>query len=346
MSEARALSSLEDKRGIEMSEKFKALVVREREDNTFARAIEERSIDELPEGELVVEVRHSSLNYKDMLSASGNRGVTKNYPHTPGIDAAGVVASCSDGSFKAGDEVIVTSYDLGMNTSGGFGRLIRVPSAWALPLPAGLTLREAMVFGTAGLTAGLSVHRLLGWGITLDRGEVLVTGAAGGVGSMALSILSHLGFSVAALQGGAGADDLLKKCGAKTILSAEETADQPSRPLLKERFAGCIDTVGGSVLAYGLKSTAAGGAVTCCGNIMAELPITVYPFILRGVSLFGIDSQNCPMGLRREVWGKLAGEWKFPWLNDLASETTLEGLEEKFATMKAGTLKGRTVVTL
>lgn len=328
------------------SETFKALVVREREDKSFARAIEERSLDDLPQGGLVVDVRYSSLNYKDMLSATGNRGVTKNYPHTPGIDAAGVVVSCADGAFKPGDEVIVTSYDLGMNTSGGYGRRIRVPSAWALPLPSGLTLREAMVFGTAGLTAGLSVHRLLGWGITPERGEILVTGAAGGVGSMALSILSHRGFSVVALQGGAGADELLKKCGAKSILGADESADQPSRPLLKERFAGCVDTVGGSVLAFGLKSAVAGGAVTCCGNIMPELPITVYPFILRGVSLFGIDSQNCPMALRREVWGLLAGAWKFPWLSDLAAEITLEGLEEKFAAMKAGTLKGRTVVRL
>lgn len=327
-------------------EKFKALVVREGADNAFVRSIEERTTAELPAGELLVEVRYSSLNHKDMLSATGNRGVTKNYPHTPGIDAAGVVVSCGDGAFKPGDEVIVTSYDLGMNTSGGFGRYIRVPSAWALPRPAELSLREAMVYGTAGLTAGLSVHRLLGWGVTPDRGDILVTGAAGGVGSMALSILSHLGFSVVALQGGAGADDHLKKCGAKSILSAHEGADQPSRPLLKDRYAGCIDTVGGSVLAFGLKSVVAGGAVTCCGNIMPELPVTVYPFILRGVSLFGIDSQNCPMDLRREVWGLLAGAWKFPWLADLASDITLGGLEEKFTAMKAGTLKGRTVVVL
>ncbi len=167
-----------------------------------------------------------------------------------------------------------------------------------------------------------------------------------GRGEHGAFILSHLGFSVVALQGGAGADELLKKCGAKSILGADESADQPSRPLLKERFAGCVDTVGGTVLAFGLKSVVTGGAVTCCGNIMPELPITVYPFILRGVSLFGIDSQNCPMALRREVWGLLAGAWKFPWLSDLAAETTLEGLEEKFAAMKTGALKGRTVVSL
>ncbi|HSV96984.1 MAG TPA: YhdH/YhfP family quinone oxidoreductase [Spirochaetota bacterium] len=326
--------------------KFKALVVREGADDAFGRGIEERTTDQLPAGELLVEVRYSSLNYKDMLSATGNRGVTKKYPHTPGIDAAGVVVACDDGAFRPGDEVIVTSYDLGMNTSGGFGRYIRVPSAWALPRPSGLSLREAMVYGTAGLTAGLSVSRLLGWGVSPGRGDILVTGAAGGVGSMALSILSHLGFSVVALQGSAGADDLLKKCGASAILDPAEAVDAPARPLFKERYAGCVDTIGGPVLAYGLKSVVAGGAATCCGNIVPELPVTVYPFILRGVSLFGIDSQNCPMDLRREVWGLLAGAWKFPWLSDMASETTLGGLEERFTAMKAGTHRGRTVVAL
>ncbi|HDP81481.1 MAG TPA: oxidoreductase, partial [Spirochaetes bacterium] len=159
---------------------FKALVVRENGENNFVRAIENRSTDELPAGDLLVEVHYSSLNYKDMLSATGNRGVTKNYPHTPGIDAAGIVVSCGDGSFKLGDEIIVTSYDLGMNTWGGFGQYIRVPAAWAVPKPAGLSLQESMIYGTAGLTAGLSVNRLLGWISGPDRGDILVTGAAGG----------------------------------------------------------------------------------------------------------------------------------------------------------------------
>ncbi|MBN1532310.1 MAG: YhdH/YhfP family quinone oxidoreductase [Spirochaetes bacterium] len=327
--------------------KFKALVVREKGDNEFERKIEVRTTDDLPAGDLLVEVHYSSLNYKDMLSATGNRGVTKQYPHTPGIDAAGTVVSCGDGSFKLGDEVIVTSYDLGMNTSGGFGQYIRVPAAWAVPKPAGLTLRESMIYGTAGLTAGLSLHRLLGWIGGPGRGDILVTGAAGGVGSTAVSILSHLGYSVAALQGPADASDLLKKCGAKKILSPEEAADVAARPLLKDRFAGCIDTVGGPVLTFAIKSTMAGGAVTCCGNVITpDIALTVYPFILRGISLFGIDSQNCPMPLRREVWHKLAGEWKFPWLADLAGEIDLEGLEEEFSVMKAGRHRGRSVVSM
>ncbi len=329
------------------TKEFKALVVREGEDKSFSNRVEVRSTDDLPAGELLVEVRYSSLNYKDMLSASGNRGVTKKYPHTPGIDAAGIVAACDDGTFSPGDEVIVTSYDLGMNTSGGFGEYIRVPSAWAVPLPAGLSLREAMIYGTAGLTAGLSVHRLVGWGITPDRGDILVTGAGGGVGSTAVSILAHLGYSVTALQGPADAAALLKTCGAKTILPPGEGADDSTRPLLKDRFAGCIDTVGGPVLSYALKSAGAGGAVTCCGNVIsADFPITVYPFILRGVSLFGIDSQNCPMPLRREVWNNLAGAWKFPWLKELASEIGIDGLGEEFSLMKAGTHRGRTVVKI
>jgi len=327
--------------------KFKALVVREGEDKSFTRRIEDRSIDDLPAGDLLVEVHYSSLNYKDMLSATGNRGVTKNYPHTPGIDAAGIVVSCGEGSFKLGDEVIVTSYDLGMNTSGGFGQYIRVPAAWAVPRPAGLTLRECMIFGTAGLTAGLSVHRLLGWIHGPNRGDILVTGAAGGVGSMAVSILSHLGYSVAALQGPADASDLLKKCGAKKILAPEEAADVAARPLLKDRFAGCIDTVGGPVLTFAVKSTMAEGAITCCGNVVSpDLALTVYPFILRGISLFGIDSQNCPMPHRREVWARLAGEWKFPWLAELAGDITLDGLEEEFSVMKAGRHRGRSVVSV
>ncbi len=330
-----------------IQKQFKALVVRENEDKSFMRKIEMRTIDDLPAGDLLVEVHYSSLNYKDMLSATGNRGVTKNYPHTPGIDAAGIVVSCGDGPFKLGDEVIVTSYDLGMNTSGGFGQYIRVPAAWAVPKPAGLTLRESMIFGTAGLTAGLSVHRLLGWLRSPDRGPILVTGAAGGVGSIAVSILSHLGYSIAALQGPADAPDLLIKCGAKSIVTSDEAADVTDRPLLKERFAGCIDTVGGPVLTYAIKSTIAGGGVTCCGNVLSpDLALTVYPFILRGVSLFGIDSQNCPMPLRREVWGHLAGDWKFPWLDELADEIGLDGLEDVLSLMKAGRHRGRNVVTL
>ncbi len=326
---------------------FKALVVSETEDKQFTRRIETRSIDDLPAGEVIVEVRFSSLNYKDVLSATGNRGVTRNYPHTPGIDASGVVVESATDAFKPGDEVIVTSYDLGMNTAGGFGQYIRVPAGWVVPLPAGLSLREAMVYGTAGFTASLSVWRMIENGVKPEDGDVLVSGATGGVGSIAVSILAKGGYRVVAVNGVVDEADYLKEIGAADVISIEEAADTSGRPLLKGRWAGGIDTVGGEILATMIKTVNPHGTNTCCGNVASpDLPLTVYPFILRGVSLIGIDSQNCPMPIRAKIWDKIASEWKIAWLDKLTTEAPFADLDAKIELMLQGKHRGRTIIKL
>lgn len=324
--------------------RFKAMVVSETNEKTYKRNIAEKSINELPQGDVLVNVLYSSLNYKDALSASGNRGVTRKYPHTPGIDAAGMVVQSKADAFKAGDKVIVTSYDLGMNTSGGFGEYIRVPADWVVGLPEKLTLKESMIYGTAGLTAGLSVLKLTHT-IQPDHGQILVSGASGGVGSMAVSLLAQFGYEVVGVSGKVDAKEFLYHLGVKEIISRKEASDTSGRPLLKERWAGVIDTVGGDILATAIKSSKLNGVVTCCGNVASpDLPLTVFPFILRGISLFGIDSQHCPMTTRKKIWEKLAGDWKLTALDALASEITLDDLDEKISLMLSGKSKGRIVV--
>jgi putative YhdH/YhfP family quinone oxidoreductase len=326
---------------------FNAMVVAEDDNGRYTRSIRERSIQDLPAGEVLVQVRYSSLNYKDLLSATGNKGVTRKYPHTPGIDAAGLVVESRGGEFKAGDEVIVTSYDLGMNTDGGFGQYIQVPAAWVVPLPNGLSLRESMAYGTAGFTAGLSILRLIEHGIGTEDGNILVSGATGGVGSLSVSILSRLGYRVTAVSGRADAAAFLQSLGAAEVIDVKEASDDSGRPLLKGRWAGSVDTVGGEILATTLKSTHLHGAVACCGNVAsAELPINVFPFILRGVTLYGIDSQNCPMPARRKVWERLAGEWKIDHPEGLVTEIGLQELDGAIQKMKERKHRGRTIVRL
>ena len=328
-----------------MGNTFKALLVEQPEPKRFTRRIVTRTLADLADGELVVRVRWSSLNYKDALSATGHPGVTRNFPHTPGIDAAGEVVSDATGRFQPGAAVIVTGFDLGMETDGGYGQLIRIPAAWALPLPAGLTLRDSMILGTAGLTAALSVHALVERGVSKEAGEILVTGATGGVGSVAVALLARLGYRVVAATGKPEAADFLTGLGAALVLPREEVIANVERPMLKERWAAVVDCVGGDTLAAAIKATRSGGTVTCCGLVGAiDLNINVYPFILRGVSLLGIDSVQCPLALRSTVWNKLATDWKLPQLDALAEECTLEGLEEKIAAILKGKLQGRTVV--
>lgn len=326
---------------------FKALVVRETEENRFSRKIETRTMDDLPPGDLTIEVHYSSLNYKDALSASGNRGVTRNFPHTPGIDAAGIVSHSDHDDFSPGDPVIVTGYDLGMNTPGGFGQTIRIPAAWAVPCPKGLSLKEAMALGTAGFTAAISIHKLMQNGVTPERGEVLVTGATGGVGSLAVAMLAKLGHSVAAVSGKPEAASFLKDLGAGAILGRDEAVDAKGRPLLKGRWAGVVDTVGGDILATAIASTQYGGVVTCCGLVAGpKLPTTVFPFILRSVSLLGVDSAEFPAPERRMLWQQMAGPWKPGGLDALTTEIGLDELEARIEEILQGKLKGRTVVRL
>ncbi|APC40203.1 YhdH/YhfP family quinone oxidoreductase [Clostridium estertheticum] len=327
--------------------KFKAMVVSEHENNTYSSEIVDKDISSLPEGDILINVKYSSINYKDALSATGNKGVTKKYPHTPGIDAAGIVVESINENFKVGDSVIVTGYDLGMNIPGGYGQYIRVPADWVVKLPENLSLIESMIYGTAGFTAALSVYKLIASGITPSNGDILVTGATGGVGSSAVSILSKLGYSVIAATGKPEAKNMLLGIGAKDIILRGEIDDKSGRTLLKGRWAGVIDTVGGTILATALKSTKYGGSVTCCGNVASpELLTTVYPFILRGISLFGVDSVQCPMDLRLKLWNLLSNEWKPDNLTLNVQKESLTNLDSKIQMILKGKLVGRTIVNL
>lgn len=326
---------------------FQAMVVTETDDGRFVRTLAEKSVDELPDGDVLIRVLYSSLNYKDALSAIGNRGVTKRYPHTPGVDAAGIVEETQSDNVQVGDEVLVTGFDLGMNTPGGYGQYIRVPAEWVVKLPKGLTLSQSMAYGTAGFTGALSVYKLTANGVSPDQGEVLVTGAPGGVGSIALSILAKSGFDVVAVNGIVDATPYLLELGAKRVISPEEATDTTGRPLLGVQWSGAVDTLGGEILATAIKCTKYGGTVTCCGNAASpELHTSVYPFILRSVSLLGIDSQNCPRDLRTRIWQKLASEWKPEYLDRISSEVTLGELDERIELILAGKHRGRAIVRL
>ncbi|PKA96527.1 putative YhdH/YhfP family quinone oxidoreductase [Flavobacteriaceae bacterium MAR_2009_75] len=329
-----------------MSQKtFKALIVEEQGDS-FTRSIQMKSLKDLPDNDMLVQVHYSSLNYKDALSATGNKGVTRKYPHTPGIDAVGIVVDTKSDTFSVGDKVIVTSFDLGMNTDGGFGQYIKVPEDWALLLPDNLSMKEAMIIGTAGLTAGMSVLKLNEI-VKPGKGEIIVSGATGGVGAMSIALLKKLGYKIAAITGKDSEHDFLRQLGADRIISRQEFENMDDKPILKSEFAGAIDTVGGVILENIIKSVKPMGAVTCCGNVASpKLNLTVFPFILRGITLIGIDSQNYPMWLREKVWLKLANEWKPDNLEDASKEITLDELNEKIDLILEGRLKGRTVVNL
>lgn len=325
---------------------YKALVVHD-QDGEFVREIEEKNTDDLPEGDVLIRVAYSSLNYKDALSATGNKGVTRNYPHTPGIDAVGEIVESKDEAWSVGERVIVTGYDLGMNTSGGFGQYIRVPKHWLVKLPNTLTPKESMAYGTAGFTAALSVFRLLEAGVTPDQGDVLVTGATGGVGSLAVGILAQEGFNVVAATGKLSETDYLTHLGAKEIVSRSDVTDESNRPILSSRWAGVIDTVGGKMLETALKTTQYGGTVTCCGLVASpELQTTVFPFILRGVRLIGIDSVLCPMNIRQKIWDKLATTWKISTLNSVMTDCSLTELSDQIDNILNGQIKGRVVINL
>src|SRR5690554_3281588 len=327
-----------------MSE-FKALLVSE-EQGQFARRVVLRRIDELPAGEVLIRVHWSSLNYKDALSASGNRGVTRHYPHTPGIDAAGVVEASAVPELVPGDEVIVTGYDLGMNTPGGFGQYIRVPAAWVLKRPSGLTLRDSMVLGTAGLTAALCIDKLERSGLTPGAGPVLVTGATGGVGSIAVAMLAGLGHEVVAVTGKAEQADFLRRLGAAQVLERSELQAGTDKMLLAERWAGAVDTVGGDILFNVIKSLRYDASVACCGlTAGVQFQASVFPFILRNVNLLGVDSVEQPLVAKASMWDRLSLQWKTD-LQQLEHEVTLEQLPEQISTILGGGMVGRTVVNL
>lgn len=324
---------------------FKALQTSESGEGRFETRITEREISDLPAGEVLIRVSYSSLNYKDALSASGNRGVTRTFPHTPGIDAAGTVAESAVAEFAEGDEVIVTGYDLGMNTAGGFGQYIRVPAAWVIKRPAGLSLREAMALGTAGLTAALCIDKLEQAGLQPGDGEILVTGATGGVGSVAVALLSQLGYAVAAVTGKADQSEFLTRLGAKRIVERSALQAGAEKPLLKEQWAGAVDTVGGDILFNVVKSLRRGASVSCCGLTAGTgFQGSVLPFILRGVNLLGVDSVEIPLVVKASMWDKLSVQWKLSNLNDLVQEIRLDALPDAIERILAGQQIGRMLV--
>ena len=326
---------------------FKALVVSENAEKQYVRTITQRNIEDLPAGEVLIKVHYSTLNYKDALSSIGNKGVTRNYPHTPGIDASGVVVESTDANFSVGQEVLVTSYDLGMNTSGALAEYIRVPAKWVIALPAGLSLSDAMILGTAGLTAGLCIDALLKYGVSPEKGKIIVTGSTGGVGILSVAILAKLGFEVVAVTGKPEAAELLQRLGATEIIGRESLNDTSGRPMLKSIYAGAVDTVGGNILATILKSLHYGGAVAACGLVASpDLPTSVFPFILRGNALLGIDSAECPMSKRLEIWQHLASDWKLDNLDLISHEIGLEEVSAKLDLMLEGKSFGKSLVKI
>lgn len=326
-------------------EGFRALCVDRTEDRRYPRSVVERNVADLPEGDLLIDVAYSSLNYKDALSATGNPGVTRNFPHTPGIDAAGTVLESASEGFSPGTEVIVIGFDLGMNTAGGFGQRIRVPAGWAVAMPDGLDVRSSMILGTAGFTAALCIDKLEQQGMTTEGGPVLVTGSTGGVGSVAVKLLAKLGYEVHAGTGKADRHDYLRDLGAAAMVSREDLLAGAERPLGRETWGGVVDTVGGQILVNAVKSLRYGASAAACGLVASpEIPATVFPFILRHVNLLGIDSVELPVADKARIWEKLAGPWKLDGLEQLVEPLTLDSLSEAIDRILAGDMVGRGLV--
>jgi len=330
-----------------LAEQFRALMVNKSEDD-FSLKVKRISIEDLPEGQVTIKTAYSSVNFKDGLASIPNGKIVRSYPFIPGIDLAGTVVSSTVPRFKEGDEVIATSYEIGVSHYGGYSEYARIPAEWVVPLPKGLTLREAMVYGTAGFTAALSVMRLEENGLSPEKGKVLVTGATGGVGSIAVSILAKRGYDVTASTGKQSEHEYLKQIGAKEIISREDVTGDKFRPLDKQLWAGAVDPVGGKTLASILSKTSYNGSVAVSGLTGGtDVAATVFPFILRGINLLGIDSVYCPMEKRLSVWEKMAGDYKPEDLSSaINAEVSLEDLPDYLAAILKGEVRGRTLVKL
>ena len=293
----------------------------EETDQGMVASWQEQDTAALPEGDVLIDVEYSSINYKDALSASGNKGVTRAFPHTPGIDAVGTVAESSSSAFSAGDSVVVFGYDLGMNTAGGFAQKIRVPAGWVLRRPMSLTAADAMSWGTAGFTAALSVEKLLRNGISPDSGPVVVTGATGGVGSVAVALLAKLGFEVVAVTGKPDQQAFLESIGASAFLTRDDILNVKGKAMAKPLYQGAVDTVGGDLVSSLLPQVKPEGAITTCGMIAGtKVEASVFPFILRGVSLLGVDSVEIPLTEKQAVLNKVAAEWQLSQLESMTTE--------------------------
>lgn len=324
---------------------FRAFLVSKQEDGECRRELAQLELTDLPDHPVLIDVHYSSLNYKDGLSVSGNPGVTRKFPHVPGVDAAGVVVESGDATFSPGEEVLVHGFDLGMNTWGGFGERIRVPSEWVIPLPSGLTLQESMILGTAGFTAALSVDKLEAAGMHPGAGPVVVSGATGGVGSVGVMLLAKLGYEVVAISGKAAQHDWLKGLGAARVMTREEAMEGRERVLGRPSWGGALDTVGGDMLWSLVKSLNYGCSLAACGLVGgARVPATVFPFLLRHVNLLGVDSVELPLAEKRRIWDKLAGAWRIENLQAIQRVLRLEDLSDAVDEILAGTMFGRGVI--
>ena len=320
---------------------YKALVTSE-ENKTFVNSIETKDIYDLPDNDTLIKVKYSSLNFKDALSASGNKGVTRNYPHTPGIDAAGIIEKTSGSKFKPGDEVIVTGYDMGMNTNGGFGEYIKVPQEWIVKKPDNLTLSESMAFGTAGLTAGLCLRKLLAHGLKPDDGDVFVSGVTGGVGIISLMLFKKLGFNVSAITGKLDQEEFLKSLGANKVIDRNTLDLDLISPLQKPIYSGGIDAVGGKILSNLICSTSQRAAIACCGMVGGlSLDTSIFPFILRGLSLFGIDSAESLIDVKEEIWNNFSSNWKLENIDENIKDISLDELPSEIDKILKGEQIGR-----
>lgn len=322
---------------------FNALVLDQQDDKTLAE-VKQLSLNDLPDEDVLVEVTYSSLNYKDGLAVTGTGKIVHSFPMVPGIDLAGVVKESRSDQYKVGDQVIMTGWSVGERYWGGYSQYARLKPEWLVKMPAGMDAQKAMTIGTAGLTAMLCVMALEEGGITPDKGIVVVTGAAGGVGSVAVAILAQLGYTVAAVTGRESTHDYLRSLGASELLSREEMAEK-ARPLEKQRWAGGIDTVGDAILARVLAETDYRGVVAACGLAGGfKLPSTVMPFILRNVRLQGVDSVMCPVDIRTQAWNRLLTDLPETALGDIANIIGLEDLPQAAADIVAGKVRGRTLV--
>ena len=326
---------------------MKAFVVEKVGEDEFKSSIQDVETPKCEKNEVVIKVTYSSLNYKDALSSVGNPGVSKHFPHITGIDVAGTVFESTSPIFKVGERVLVTGYDMGMNSNGGHAQYVKIPASWVARIPDAISDREIMTFGTAGLTAALSVNELIENGIKPEGGDILVTGATGGVGSIAIAILSKLGYNITAISGKKERIDFLKKIGANEVILREEFEEESKKTLLREKYAGVVDTVGGKILANALKQIKYDGVATCCGLTSShELNTNVFPFILRGVRLIGIDSVECKLEKKQAAWEKLASRWKINSLNSIINEISLDEIKAAYEHLLSGKAVGRYVVKI
>ncbi|MEZ6054422.1 MAG: YhdH/YhfP family quinone oxidoreductase [Planctomycetaceae bacterium] len=330
-----------------LPESFRCFHVRKTGNGLIESSVESRPLHELPPGDVLIRVQASSLNYKDALASQGNPGIVCSFPHVPGIDSAGTVVASESDRFKPGDAVICTGYEQGAGRWGGWAEFVRLPAEWIVPLPHGLTLDETMIVGTAGFTAAQSVLSLVEHGIKPESGPVVVTGATGGVGVISVMLLAKLGYQVTAVSGKPDQHDWLRSLGASDVIGREEVNDDSDRPLLKSRWAGAVDTVGGNTLATLIRSLNHRGCVTACGLVGGtDLPLTVFPFILRGAKLDGIDSAQCPYDRRLQIWNLLSGDWKLDNLQDLVTEISLDEAKQTVDQMMHGKTHGRHIMRL